>query len=50
MADPVSDVGVPCTLVAPQVRAGTLETGSLATYRSHKVAVFGLSILVGLYR
>lgn len=46
----MDDVGVPCTLVAQQVRAGTLETGRLATYRSHKVAIFGLSILVGLFR
>ena len=50
MADPMDDVGAPCTLVAQQVRAGTLKTGSLSTYRSPKVAIFGLSILVGLFR
>ena len=50
MVDPVGDVGVPCTPVALQVRAGTLEAGNLATYRSRKVAVLGPSILMGLFR
>ena len=50
MVDPVSDAGVPWTLVAQEVRAGTLEAGNLATYRSRKVAIFGLPILIGLFR